>query len=62
MCTGGEGNEYIPNIYQFGGASLLRLSNYVRHEWESKSVRVNEVFCMYMRYTLAICLTFYKLM
>ena len=45
MCTGGPGESHVPNaslsmIYNDG---LLRLSEYVRHEWDSKPVRVNEV-------------------
>ena len=55
---------YIPNLgcVAIIGSSLLQLSNYIRHEWESKPVRINEVRMLYVRtpvvipWTLVICL------
>ena len=45
MYAGGGGVDYLPNFssIMIYGPSLMQLSNYVRHEWESKSVRINEV-------------------
>jgi len=59
VCAGGAGNEYIPNasLAMIYAAGLLQLSNYVRHEWEEKSVRVNEVVCYSVVNILAVCIT-----
>lgn len=48
MCVhvgGLQSDDYVPNlsISMIYGIALLQLSNYVRHEWDGKPVRINEV-------------------
>ena len=51
---------YIPNLgcVAIIGSSLLQLSNYIRHEWESKPIHINEVRMLYVviLWTQVVCL------